>query len=98
MNKSSTSPNELIADGELEKRSFSSDNDKSNSDENIGYKDLANVELDPIMKRIRQSEREFIPNMPKLKDLNFMSRKKMIKLLCTTPTSIYRGFPTSKID
>ena len=36
--------------------------------------------------------------MPRLADLQAMRKGKMILLLCTLPTSLYRGFPTKDVN
>ena len=50
------------------------------------------------MERIRASERQYIPNMPRFVDLAKMDEKKKIKLLSILPTSMYRGFSTGEIN
>ena len=56
------------------------------------------VEMDPILIRIRQTEKEFIPNMPNLAALQGMQKRKMIMLLCTLPTSLYKNFRFQEVN
>ena len=56
------------------------------------------MKTDPILQRIRESEKEFIQHMPRLVDLTKMQKRKIILLLCTLPTSLYRGFSTKEVS